>query len=51
MDHAEKARGIIKRLSRITPILIPDTNYLRRADHRELYAAGLARAVEWLNAA
>lgn len=51
MDRAEKAGGIIRRLRHITPTLIPDTSYLRRPEHRELYAAGLARAVEWSNAA
>jgi tetratricopeptide (TPR) repeat protein len=43
-DRLDDAKEVIARLRAITPKLIPDASYLRKADHRELYLSGLRLA-------
>ncbi len=38
------ARGIVARLRTITPLVIPDTSFLRNPEHRELFLSGLRLA-------
>jgi hypothetical protein len=45
MGQLDKAREIVVRLRTITPVVIPDANYLRNAGHRELFRSGLRLAV------
>jgi hypothetical protein len=44
MGRLDDARQIITRLRAITPVVIPDTSYLRNPEHRELYLSGLRLA-------
>ena len=44
MGRLDDARTIVGRLRAITPAVIPDADYLRNADHRELYLSGLRLA-------
>ena len=41
MGRLGDAREIVERLRAITPAVIADANFLRRAEHRELYLSGL----------
>ena len=41
MGRLEDAREIIARLRAIAPVVIPDVNYLRNPEHRELLLSGL----------
>jgi adenylate cyclase len=45
MRRLDDAREIVARLRAISPVVIPDANYLRNAEHRELYLSGLRLAV------
>jgi len=45
MGRLDEARELVAQLRVITPIVIPDVSYLRSAEHRELYLAGLRLAV------
>jgi tetratricopeptide (TPR) repeat protein len=45
MDRLDDARDIIARLRRITSVAIPDANYLRNADQRELFLSGFRLAL------
>ena len=45
MGRTDDAREAIKRLRAITPHVFPDVNYLRNAEHRELFLSGLRMAV------
>jgi Flp pilus assembly protein TadD len=44
MDRLDAAREIMDRLRAITSLVIPDTSYLRNAEHRELLLSGLRLA-------
>jgi tetratricopeptide (TPR) repeat protein len=44
MDRLDDARGIVKRLRAVTPLVMPTTIPLRNAEHRELYLFGLRLA-------
>jgi hypothetical protein len=44
MGRLDKAREIVARLRAITPVVMPDANYLRNTEHRELYLSGLSLA-------
>jgi len=44
MGRLEDARQIVERLRAITPVVIADANFLRNAEHRELYLSGLRLA-------
>jgi adenylate cyclase len=44
MGQLDDAREIVARLRAITPVVIPDTNYLRNAGYRELFLSGLRLA-------
>jgi adenylate cyclase len=44
MGRLDDAREIVTRLRAITPVVMPDANYLRNAKHRELYLSGLRLA-------
>jgi TolB-like protein/class 3 adenylate cyclase len=44
MGQLDDARVIVERLRAITPVVIPDANYLRNAGHRDLYLTGLRLA-------
>jgi tetratricopeptide (TPR) repeat protein len=45
MDRLDEAREIADRLRAITSLVIPDTSYLRNAEHRELLLFGLRLAM------
>jgi adenylate cyclase len=45
MGRLDDARAIVARLRAISPVVIPDANYLRNAEHRTLYLSGLRLAV------
>jgi adenylate cyclase len=44
MRRIDDAREIAARLRAISPVVVPDANYLRIAEHRELYLSGLRLA-------
>jgi hypothetical protein len=44
MGRLDEARTIVARLRAITPAVIPDADYLRKAEHRELYLSSLRLA-------
>jgi adenylate cyclase len=44
MGRLDEAREIVQRLRAITGVVIPDLNYVRNAEHRELYLSGLRQA-------
>src|SRR5271170_4110891 len=44
MGRLDDAQVIVARLRAISPVIIPDANYLRNAEHRELYLSGLRLA-------
>jgi adenylate cyclase len=44
MRRLDEAREIVARLQAISPVVIPYANYLRNAEHRELYLSGLRLA-------
>jgi hypothetical protein len=44
MDRLDDARGIIDRLHRITPEILPSAVPLRRSEDRELFLSGLRKA-------
>jgi tetratricopeptide (TPR) repeat protein len=44
MGRFDDAREIVERLRAITPVVIADANFLRNAEHRELYLSGLRLA-------
>jgi hypothetical protein len=44
MGQLDDAREIVARLRAITPVVMPDTNYLRNAGYRELLVSGLRLA-------
>jgi adenylate cyclase len=46
MGRLDEAREIIGRLRAITAVVIPDAEYLRNAEHRELYLLGLRLAAD-----
>jgi hypothetical protein len=41
MGRLDEAREIVSRLRATTPVVMPDVNYLRNVEHRELYLSGL----------
>ena len=45
MGRLSEARDLIERLRAITPVVIPDVSYLRRAEDRELLLSGLRLAM------
>jgi adenylate cyclase len=45
MGRLDDARETMKRLRAITPVVIPDTSYIRNAQHRELFLSGLRLAM------
>jgi TolB-like protein/class 3 adenylate cyclase len=45
MGRLDDAREIVARLRDIAPAMIPDTNYLRNSEHRELLLSGLRLAM------
>ena len=45
MGRLDDARGIVERLRAITSVVIPDANFLRNPEHRELLLSGLRLAV------
>ncbi|HEX3413908.1 MAG TPA: adenylate/guanylate cyclase domain-containing protein [Stellaceae bacterium] len=44
MGELDEARATVIRLRAITPVVVPDTSFLRKADHRELFLSGLRLA-------
>ena len=44
MGRLSDAKEIVERLRAITPLVIPDTSFLRNPEHRELYLSGLRLA-------
>ncbi|MBV8530308.1 MAG: CadC-family transcriptional regulator [Candidatus Eremiobacteraeota bacterium] len=44
MGRLDEAREIVARLRATTPVVMPDANYLRNVEHRELFLSGLRRA-------
>jgi len=44
MGRLDDAREIVSRLRAITSVVIPDLNYIRNAEHRELFLSGLRLA-------
>jgi TolB-like protein/class 3 adenylate cyclase len=44
MGQLDDAREIVARLRAIAPVVMPDANYLRNTEHRELYLSGLRLA-------
>jgi adenylate cyclase len=44
MDRLDEAREIVARLRSITSVVIPDLNWLRNPEHRELFLSGLRLA-------
>src|SRR5262249_32117998 len=44
LARLDEAREVIERLRPITPLLIPDVSYLRKAEDRELFVSGLRLA-------
>ena len=44
MGRLDDAREIVQRLRAINPVVIADANFLRNAEHRELYLSGLRLA-------
>ena len=45
MGRLKDAREIIERLRAVAPIVIPDVDYLRNPEHRELLLSGLRLAM------
>jgi adenylate cyclase len=45
MGRLDDAREVIARLRSITPLVVPDTSYLRNPEHRELFLSGLRLAM------
>ena len=45
MGRLNDAREVVARLRTITSVVIPDANYLRKAEHRELFLSGLRLAM------
>jgi len=45
MGRLDEARAIVRRLRAITSVVIPDLDYLRSVEHRELYLSGLRVAM------
>ena len=46
MGRLDNAREIIERLRAITSVVIPDLNYMRKPEQRELYLSGLRLAAD-----
>jgi TolB-like protein/class 3 adenylate cyclase len=44
MGRLDEAREIVERLRAMTPVVIPDANFLRNDGHRELFLSGLRLA-------
>jgi adenylate cyclase len=44
MGRLDDAREVVARLRAVTPVVIPDASYLRKAEHRELFLSGLRLA-------
>jgi adenylate cyclase len=44
LGRLDDAREIVERLRAINPVVIPDLNFLRNAEHRELFLSGLRLA-------
>ena len=44
MGRLDDAREIVARLRAVTPVVIPDTSYLRNPEHRALFLSGLRLA-------
>jgi adenylate cyclase len=44
MGRLNDAREVVARLSGITPVVIPEASFLRKAEHRELFLSGLRLA-------
>jgi len=45
MGRLEEARAIIERLRTISPLVVPELNQFRNAEHRELFLSGLRLAM------
>jgi TolB-like protein/class 3 adenylate cyclase len=46
MGRLDEARGTVKRLRALTPVVVPSATHWRNPEHRGLYLAGLRRAVD-----
>ena len=44
LGQLDDAKEILARLRAITPVVMPDANYLRNVEHRELFLSGLRLA-------
>jgi pentatricopeptide repeat protein len=44
MGRLDEAREIVNRLRAITPVVVPNTSFLRNPEHRELFLSGLRLA-------
>jgi tetratricopeptide (TPR) repeat protein len=44
MGRLDEAREVVKRLRAITPVVVPDANFLRNPEHRGLFLSGLRLA-------
>jgi adenylate cyclase len=44
MGRTNDAREAIARLRKLTPVVIPDVNFLRNPEHREIFVSGLRLA-------
>ena len=45
MGRRDDARETVERLRAITPLVVPDASYYRKAEHRELFLSGLRLAM------
>ena len=45
MGRLDEAREVVNRLRTITPVIVPDANFLRNPEHRELFLSGLRLAM------
>jgi len=46
MGRLDEAREMVVRLRTVTPVLLPNTDYLRRPEDRELWLSGLRLAID-----
>jgi hypothetical protein len=44
LGRLDDARAIVERLRAITPVVVPDADYMRNSEHRQLLLSGLRLA-------
>jgi hypothetical protein len=45
MGRLDEARAVVGRLRAITPFVMPNASYLRKAEHRTLFVSGVRLAM------